>query len=111
MANVLFITYCFSPSLLSFLAIVIAVSVILFENPFQMFSGVLNKHSEQSYLEKMNEGFTKFKEIPIIEGILCYNVEIIILVFLKVFIDLTWLLPTWLIVFFAVELFAFWWVL
>lgn len=66
-ANAIMIVYFFSPSFLSFLAILIAISVVVFDNPCDTLKSLLNCSEECSVTKCVNESFETFRKLTIVE--------------------------------------------
>ena len=72
-ANGIMILYFVSPSFLSFLAILIAISVVFLENPSESMKCLFNCSEECSMTKWINESFSKFRNITILES-KAYNI-------------------------------------
>lgn len=63
--NALLVMYYMSPSFLSFVAIVIAVFVIMFEKPYETFQAMLNRSKDHNSIEWINQAFNNFAKMPL----------------------------------------------
>ena len=65
--NLLLFLFFMSPSFLSFFALVIAIFVIIFDNPYETFSALLNTPQDHHMSQTINELFKKYNSLGLLE--------------------------------------------
>ena len=107
-ANGIMILFFLSPSFLSFLAILVAISVVFLDNPSESLKCLLNCSEECSLTKCINESFDKFRNVTILESNCLHYSELMFLVLFKLAIDFSWLIPTCVLIVLGTELFSAW---